>query len=145
MAVFERATRPADGTVRLLVPVAARVIERPGPHEDGSPGRNSPLGVGGSNAEDAYRSRFGEATVLEARRPAARKRNEREPLDSRLETCLRSMGEMPGLPADASRRGRPPRSVVNRTAIRRLTDVSVTPRRSRRQVKTGDREGLEAG
>ncbi|GAB2893683.1 hypothetical protein GCM10027074_72070 [Streptomyces deserti] len=124
------------------VSVAARVIEQL-ESPDGSARTKSPSGSEGSNVEDAYRGRFEEAVVLEARRLAARTRNERELLDSRLETCLRSLGEMPALPMDASRRDRLLRTVVNRAAVRRLTDVSVTPRQLRRQLKIGNREDLE--
>jgi hypothetical protein len=83
--------------------------------------------------EEADPKLFEEAVVLEVRRLATRSRSERELLDSRLDDRLRALGERPGLPAEAGRDALM-RAVANRAAVRRLTDVSVTPRQLRRQL-----------
>lgn len=86
-----------------------------------------------SKMEEADPKLFEEAVVLEVRRLATRSRSERELLDSRLDDRLRALGERPGLPAEAGRDALM-RAVANRAAVRRLTDVSVTPRQLRRQL-----------
>lgn len=96
-----------------------------------------------SNVEEAAGPGFEEAVVLEVRRLATRSRNAREVLDSRLEASIRSMGELPNLPTDASRHARLMRTVVNRAAVGRLTDVSVTPRQLRRQLGIANAADLE--
>jgi uncharacterized NAD(P)/FAD-binding protein YdhS/phosphohistidine swiveling domain-containing protein len=96
-----------------------------------------------SNTEEVADAGFEEAVVLEVRRLATRARGERELLDSRLDACIRSMGELPNFPMDASRRDRLVRAVVNRAAVERLTDVSVTPRQLRRQLGIANAEDPE--
>ncbi|MGK4585302.1 FAD/NAD(P)-binding protein [Kitasatospora sp. HPMI-4] len=96
-----------------------------------------------SNMEEANRAGFEDAVDLEVRRLAARARSERELLDSRVDARIRSIGEIPTLPLDASRRDRLMRAVVNRAAVERLTDVSVTPRQLRRQLGLANAEDLE--
>ncbi|MFH9862947.1 FAD/NAD(P)-binding protein [Streptomyces sp. NPDC017202] len=124
------------------VAVAARVIEQL-EYGDG-PARNaSPCARLISNTEDAVRACWEEAVLLEVRRLATRSRNERELLDSRLDTCIRSVGEVPALPKDASRRRRLLRVAVNRAAVERLTDVSVSPRQLRRQLNLENSEQRE--
>lgn len=88
----------------------------------------------GGNTEEATRPGFEEAVVLEVRRLATRARKERELLDSRLDACIRTLGELPTPPVDASRHDLLMRVVVNRAAVERLTDVSVTPRQLRQQL-----------
>lgn len=95
-----------------------------------------------SNIEEAAPAGFAEAVKLEVRRMATRGRGERESLDSRLDACISSIGALPTLPADATRRTRLIRQVVNRVAVERLTDVSVTPRQLRRQLGIGNADEL---
>ncbi len=111
--------------------------EEPEPPRDDrsqTPSPHSPFGGYVGNLEEATRLVGEEAVVLEVRRLATRARREREVLDSRLDACIRSIGDHPDLPTDASRRDRLMRTVVNRVAVQRLTDVSVTPRQLRRQL-----------
>jgi uncharacterized NAD(P)/FAD-binding protein YdhS len=86
--------------------------------------------------EQAASPGFEEAVVLEVRRLAMRTRTERERLDARLGARIRAAAELPGLPEDTapSTRARLLRAVVNRAAVARLTDVSVTPRQLRRDL-----------
>ncbi|MFG2905777.1 FAD/NAD(P)-binding protein [Kitasatospora sp. NPDC048286] len=120
------------------IAVAAHVVERLEPEEDvsseevslGLVRRRGALG----NLEEAVREGFEDAVLLEARRMASRGRIERELLDSRLDARIRSMGDRPTRPTDAARHDRLMRAVVNRVAVERLTDVSVTPRQLRRQL-----------
>ncbi|WUN30459.1 FAD/NAD(P)-binding protein [Kitasatospora sp. NBC_00315] len=95
-----------------------------------------------SNMEEAARAGFEEAVVLEVRRLATRARSERELLDSRLDARIRSVAELPALTMDASRSDRLIRAVVNRAAVVRLTDVSVTPRQLRRQLGMANADDL---
>nr|WSW69475.1 FAD/NAD(P)-binding protein [Streptomyces sp. NBC_00995] len=87
-----------------------------------------------SNPEEAVREALEESVVLEVRRLATRERSRREALESRLNACIRSMGGLPALPAGVPRSERLMRAVVNRVAVERLNDVSVTPRQLRRQL-----------
>ncbi|MER7706706.1 FAD/NAD(P)-binding protein [Kitasatospora sp. NPDC097605] len=96
-----------------------------------------------SNSEEATPGGFEDAVVLEVRRLATRARSERELLDSRLDDRIRSMGGLPPLPIAASRPERLMRTLVNRAAVERLTDVTVTPRQLRRQLGIADAEILE--
>lgn len=80
---------------------------------------------------------FEEAVVLEVKRMATRERGERELLDARLKAHIRSLSGSKAAAVDASRASRQERLVraaVNRAAVERLTDVSVTPRQLRRQL-----------
>jgi hypothetical protein len=77
---------------------------------------------------------FEEAVVLEVKRMATRARSERELLDARLGVHIRSLGGSKAAATDPSRRERLVRAAVNRAAVERLTDVSVTPRQLRRQL-----------
>jgi uncharacterized NAD(P)/FAD-binding protein YdhS len=86
------------------------------------------------NIGQAVRTGFEEAVVLEVRRLATRARGERELLDARLAARIRSLGGQHAAPVAASRRERLVRAAVNRAAVERLTDVSVTPRQLRRQL-----------
>ncbi|MET8540606.1 FAD/NAD(P)-binding protein [Kitasatospora sp. NPDC004799] len=90
--------------------------------------------VGDGNLEEAAPGGFQDAVNLEARRMASRGRTERESLDFQLDACIRAMGERPTRPMDAARYDRLMRVAVNRAAVERLTDVSVTPRQLRRQL-----------
>ncbi|MEZ0111131.1 putative NAD(P)/FAD-binding protein YdhS [Catenulispora sp. EB89] len=88
------------------------------------------------NIGQAVRTVFDEAVVLEVRRLATRARAEREQLAARLDARIRSLGgpRAAAAAADASRRERLVRAAVNRAAVERLTDVSVTPRQLRRRL-----------
>ncbi|MER5863359.1 FAD/NAD(P)-binding protein [Kitasatospora sp. NPDC002040] len=125
------------------IAVAARAIEQLELREDGLARNMAEFGGHVSNIEEAVHQGFEEAVVLEVRRLATRARTERELLDSRLEACIGSIGELPALPTDAPRRGLLIRTVVNRVAVERLTDVSVTPRQLRRQLGIVNAEDLE--
>ncbi|MEU6405230.1 FAD/NAD(P)-binding protein [Streptomyces sp. NPDC046985] len=129
------------------VAVAAHVIERCETRADDLAEVSDAEGTCGiyvSKGEEAARPGTEEAVALEVRRLAARARSEREVLDSRLDACLRSLPGRPPLPADAARYDRLLRTAVTRAAVRRLTDVSVTPRELRRRLglaKADDPEG----
>ncbi|MFC5152241.1 FAD/NAD(P)-binding protein [Streptomyces amakusaensis] len=123
--------------------VAARVIERLETPEDDLVHLEAQSLGEVSNIEEAERDRFGEAVVLEVRRLAAFTRHERELLDSRLDACIRTLGGLPILPVDTPRRERLTRAFVNRAAVERLIDVSVTPRQLRRQLGIENAEHME--
>ncbi|WP_037911370.1 FAD/NAD(P)-binding protein [Actinacidiphila yeochonensis] len=119
------------------IAVAAYAIERLQLRQDGllhAVDQNPHFGTFVSNPEEADRAALEEAVVLEVRRMATRTRKERGALDSRLDERIRTLNGHPTLPTDASRRDRLLRTAVNRVAVRRLTDVSVTPRQLRRQL-----------
>ncbi|MEY9932268.1 putative NAD(P)/FAD-binding protein YdhS [Catenulispora sp. GP43] len=78
------------------------------------------------NIGQAHRAGFEEAVVLEVKRLATRARGERELLDARVDDRIRSLA--------AFRHERLVRAAVNRAAVARLTDVSVTPRQLRRRL-----------
>jgi uncharacterized NAD(P)/FAD-binding protein YdhS len=124
------------------IAVAAHAIEQLDLHEEGLAQMAQYRGHF-SKLEEAARVGFEEAVVVEVKRLATRARSERELLDSQLDACIRSMGELPNLPMDASRRNRLMRVVVNRAAVERLTDVSVTPRQLRRQLGISNAEDPE--
>ncbi|WP_348534323.1 FAD/NAD(P)-binding protein [Kitasatospora sp. GP82] len=125
------------------IAVAARAIEQLELHEDGLAQDMAQYHGHVGNIEEAALVGFEEAVALEVRRLATRARSERELLDSRLGACIRDIGELPALPMDASRRDHLMRAVVNRAAVERLTDVSVTPRQLRRQLGMANAEYLE--
>ncbi|MEV5606515.1 FAD/NAD(P)-binding protein [Streptomyces sp. NPDC052299] len=87
-----------------------------------------------SNPEEAVREALEESVELEVRRLASRERKRREALESRLDARIRSMGGLPVLPTDVPHEERLIRACVNRVAVDRLNDVSVTPRQLRRQL-----------
>ncbi|MGV4987028.1 FAD/NAD(P)-binding protein [Streptomyces sp. NRAIS3] len=123
--------------------VAARVIEQLESHEDGPAHIHSQFRSLVSKREGAVRTGFEEAVLLEVRRLATRTRKERELLDSRLDACIRSLNDLPALPLGTSARGRLTRAVVNRAAVERLVDVSVTPQQLRRQLGIANTEGMK--
>ncbi|MEU8515140.1 FAD/NAD(P)-binding protein [Kitasatospora sp. NPDC048722] len=129
------------------IAVAARVIERLELelelHEDGLVQDMAQYRGHVSNTEEAALVGFEEAVALEVRRLATRTRSEREVLGSRLDACIRSLGGLPPLPTAASRHDRLMGAVVNRTAVQRLTDVTVTPRQLRRRLGITGTEDLE--
>jgi hypothetical protein len=127
------------------IAVAARVLERLELQVE-DPAR-FPAEYDGDvgNVEQAGRDGFDQAVVLEVRRLAMRTRSERETLDSRLDERIGSIvGSLHPRPLDASQRDRLLRTLVNRAAVARLTDVSVTPRQLRRQLGLADAEDPEA-
>ncbi|BFV55095.1 hypothetical protein KCMC57_up01990 [Kitasatospora sp. CMC57] len=96
-----------------------------------------------SNIEEAAPEGYEEAVLLEAKRLATRTRTERELIDAQLGARLRSVGELLTLRLEESQCDRLLRTVVNRAAVERLTDVSVTPRQLRRQLGLANDEELE--
>ncbi|MBW8802744.1 MAG: FAD/NAD(P)-binding protein [Catenulisporales bacterium] len=82
----------------------------------------------------ADRTGFEEAVVLEVRRLATRARGERELLDARLDAVIQSLGGAHAAAVKTSRRENLARAAVNRAAVERLTDVSMTPRQLRREL-----------
>lgn len=105
------------------IAVAAHVVERLEWNADqvaveGHPGRGF---------DEARRLLLDEAVVLEVRRMATAARGERERIDRLLDRCLQSLRE----PATADRLVR---LDVMRAAVRRLTDVTVTPWQLRQRL-----------
>ncbi|MFE2915866.1 FAD/NAD(P)-binding protein [Kitasatospora indigofera] len=125
------------------IAVAASAIEQLELREGGSNHRLAQFRGHVSNMEEAARAGFEEAVGLEVRRLATRTRSEREVLDSRLDERIRFVGELSSSSMDASLRDRLTRVLVNRVAVERLTDVSVTPRQLRRQLGIANAEDLE--
>ncbi|MCX5214151.1 FAD/NAD(P)-binding protein [Kitasatospora sp. NBC_00240] len=125
------------------IAVAARAIEQLELREGGLDRRLAQFRGHVSNMEEAARRGFEEAVGLEVRRLAARNRSEREVFDSRLGERIRFVGELSSLSMDTPLRDRLMRVLVNRAAVERLTDVSVTPRQLRRQLGIASAEDLE--
>ncbi|GAA2797222.1 hypothetical protein GCM10010441_23040 [Kitasatospora paracochleata] len=126
------------------IAVAAHVVERLEMGDDDSARKLARIHSRLGNSEEVDGPGFEEAVVLEVRRLATRGRAEREMLDSLLEAGIRSLGEGPATsPNDAHRHDRLLRAEVNRAAVRRLTDVSVTPRQLRRQLGIAKADHLE--
>lgn len=116
------------------IAVAAHVIETLEPGGDVLTESMATYYARSSNLKEVERVEFEEAVNLEVRRLATRTRSEREIKDSRLDSCIRAAAELSNLSMDASRRDRLMRAVVNRAAVERLTDISVTPKQLRRQL-----------
>jgi uncharacterized NAD(P)/FAD-binding protein YdhS len=95
------------------------------------------------NIKEAAGAEFEQAVALEVKRLATRTRTERELLDSRLDSLLRKAARPFGLPMDAPTRDRLLRLAVNRAAVEKLTDVSVTPGQLRRQLGIADSDERE--
>lgn len=125
------------------IAVAAHAIEQLELREGGLAQNLARIHEHASNVKEAKGAGFEEAVNVEVRRLATRVRTDREVLDSRLDVCIRSMAELPGLPTDTSGRDRLMRIVVNRAAVERLTDVSVTPRQLRRQLGIANSDDME--
>lgn len=96
------------------------------------------------NMEQAGRSALEEAVLLEVRRMTMRQRKEREQLGSRLDEQLASVAALCSLAPNVPQRDRLIRAIVNRAAVVRLTDVSVTPRQLRRQLALVSADDPEA-
>ena len=73
-----------------------------------------------------------------------RQRKEREQLGSRLDEQLASVAALCSLAPNVPQRDRLIRAIVNRAAVVRLTDVSVTPRQLRRQLALVSADDPEA-
>ncbi|TDB73934.1 FAD/NAD(P)-binding protein [Micromonospora sp. KC721] len=122
--------------------VAAHVIERLELHCDGSARHAAAEHRRASSADETIRAAFEQAVSLEVRRLAARSRAERERLDARLRTHLRSSDHrLDAVPVAG--RCQLMRAAVNQAAVERLTDVSVTPRQLRRQLGITNDEDAE--
>ena len=75
-----------------------------------------------------------------------RTRSGRSALDAETGDRIRSVSALcdtPAYPMDASRRDRLMGVIVTRAAVRRLTDVSVTPRQLRRQLGLANPDDTE--
>ncbi|MFJ6211920.1 FAD/NAD(P)-binding protein [Streptomyces sp. NPDC092296] len=119
------------------IAVAAHAVEQLRLRQDGLPhnaAEHPHYRTCVGNPKEAAPAALEEAVVLEVRRLATRARREREALDSRVDACIRSLDDRPAPPAEASRYDRLLRTVVNRVAVQRLTDVSMTPRQLRRHL-----------
>ncbi|MFI7541897.1 FAD/NAD(P)-binding protein [Actinoplanes sp. NPDC049599] len=81
------------------------------------------------SADEATRAEFEQAVALAVRLLAARSRAERAGLDAQLAGHLRADHRFTG---GTDEGGRLIRAAVNQAAVRKLTDVSVTPRQLRR-------------
>ncbi|ACU72430.1 conserved hypothetical protein [Catenulispora acidiphila DSM 44928] len=89
---------------------------------------------------------FEEAVVLKVRSMAMRARSGRSSLDAETGDRIRSVSALcdtPAYPIDASHRDRLMGVIVTRAAVRRLTDVSVTPRQLRRQLGLANPDDTE--
>lgn len=119
------------------IAVAAGVLERLEDFRADSTGDRANLGTLAALGEDAARF-LEEAVQLEVGRMAAKARRDREIIDNRLDFCLEftqrlvSSSLTPGPSLAAVRRS------VSREAVKRLTDVSVTPRQLRRILGLAD-------
>ncbi|MEU4216662.1 FAD/NAD(P)-binding protein [Actinoplanes sp. NPDC026623] len=119
--------------------VAAHLIERLELHCDAEARRAAAELGRALAAGESTGPAFAEAVSLEVRRLAARRRAERERLGNRLEAQLRSIsGSAPaGGPGDLLR------AAVIEAAVQRLTDISVTPRQLRGQLRIAADEHTE--
>jgi uncharacterized NAD(P)/FAD-binding protein YdhS len=113
--------------------VAAHLIERLELHCDVAAHRAAADHRRTLVADESTRPAFEEAVTLEVRRLATRSQSERTRLDDRLEAHLRSVNSFRACRADGD--GQLVRAAVNQAAVTRLTDVSVTPRQLRRQLR----------
>ncbi|RKT16951.1 putative NAD(P)/FAD-binding protein YdhS [Streptomyces sp. 1114.5] len=88
--------------------------------------------------EEAADPSFAHAVKLEVRRMATRTRVGRQQLDARLDALIGSLTAPDG--TDGRRRLQ---VAVSRSAVRRLTDVSMTPRQLRRHLEIADTDDTE--
>ena len=133
--------------------VAAHLIERLELHCDGAAGRAAADRCRALAADESTRPAFEEAVSLEVRRLATRSRDERRRLDDRLEAHLRSTNIFPASKTASKTAGKTAsqpdgpghliRAAVNQAAVKRLTDISVTPRQLRRQLRITTDEDAE--
>jgi len=121
--------------------VAAHVIERLELNCDGAARRAAADHRRTLAAGESTRPAFEEAVSLETRRLATRRRDERRHLDDRLEAHIRSTNSFRAIRADAH--GHLMRTAVNQAAVKRLTDISVTPRQLRGQLRITADEDTE--
>ena len=119
--------------------VAAHVIERLELHGDGAARRADRCRT--LAADESTRPAFDEAVSLEVRRLATRSRDERRGLDERLEAHMRSTNSFPDIHTDGH--GHLMRAAVNQAAVKRLTDISVTPRQLRGRLRITTDEDAE--
>jgi uncharacterized NAD(P)/FAD-binding protein YdhS len=121
--------------------VAAHLTERLELRCDGAARRAAADHGRALAADESTRPAFEEAISIEVRRLATRPRDERRRLDDRLEAHLRSTGGLRAIPTDGHRHLL--RAAVNQAAVKRLTDISVTPRQLRRQLRIAtDEDGV---
>lgn len=119
--------------------VAAHVIERFELHGDDAARRAATDHRHRLLAGESTQMAFDHAVSLEVKRLAARSRAERRRLDDRLGAHLRAMDG--GQDDLIGTHDHLTRVAVNQAAVERLTDISVTPRQLRRQLRiTNDEE-----
>lgn len=121
--------------------VAAHLIERLELRCDGVARRAAADHGRTLTAGESTRPAFEEAVSLEVRRLAARRRDERRRLDDRLEAHLGATKGFRAVRADAH--GHLVRTAVHQAAVKRLTDISVTPRQLRGQLRLTAEEDTE--
>ncbi|MBE1492610.1 FAD/NAD(P)-binding protein [Plantactinospora soyae] len=121
--------------------VAAHLIERLELRCDGAARRAAAEFCHTLVAGESTRPAFEEAVSLEVRRLAARRRDERVRLDARLEAHLRTTVSFRAIRAGAH--GHLIRTAVLQEAVKRLTDISVTPRQLRGQLRISADEDTE--
>lgn len=112
--------------------VAAHIVERLELSHDDAARRAATELHRTFTAGGTARAEFEQAVAVEVRRLAARSRAERERLDRQLTGHLHADHRFPAGATGPGRRLL--RAAVNRAAVRKLTDISVTPRQLRRQL-----------
>jgi uncharacterized NAD(P)/FAD-binding protein YdhS len=121
--------------------VAAHLIERLELHCDAAAHRAAADHRRTLASGESTRRAFEDAVFLEVRRLAARRRDERRRLDERLATHLRNTKSFRVVHVEGA--GPMMRAAVNQAAVERLTDVSVTPRQLRGQLRITVDEEME--
>ncbi|MFD8594414.1 FAD/NAD(P)-binding protein [Kitasatospora sp. NPDC059646] len=118
------------------IAVAAHVIEQlelaGGEFGSGADHELAESGASDGTFEEAADPAFEHAVSLEVRRMATRARSQREQLDAHLDALIGPLTA----PDDTGRRRL--RAAISRSAVRRLTDVSMTPRQLRRHLGIAD-------
>ncbi|WP_234435031.1 MULTISPECIES: FAD/NAD(P)-binding protein [Streptomyces] len=128
----EADSEPALG--RFPVPAPGRLpVPAPGSARDLAESRTSD-----GTFEEAADPAFTHAVKLEVRRMATRARVRREQLDARLDALIGSLAT-----PDGTWCRRRLQAAVNRSAVRRLTDVSMAPRQLRRHLEIADTEDAD--
>lgn len=92
-------------------------------------------------ADESTRPAFEVAVALEVRRLATRSRDGRRRLDDRLAAHLRSTNSFGVI--NAGEDDHLIRAAISQAAVKRLTDISVTPRQLRRQLRIATDEDAE--
>ncbi|MGW4947923.1 FAD/NAD(P)-binding protein [Actinoplanes sp. NPDC004185] len=117
--------------------VAAHVVERLERHRDDTRAPHRTFTV-----DEASRDGFERAIALEVKRLAARSRSRRAHLDAQLAHHLSSHHRFRAATIDGT--GEIMRTAITQAAVRKLTDVSVTPRQLRRLLGISTDEKAES-